>query len=558
MAKIKSMQTPFYYFRKFLHKVFKKNPFYGISLLGRSTSELLTIPADPWPGQFEVAQTLLEGSFPFGDVFDGRLIPLKNCLSYLAWSRSCPPDFLCRLHSFEWLRDLKSINTNPSRKFARQLVSHWIVYNHSLTKKNWLTPAWKNGIIGARLANWIALYDFFGASADDAFRRDFFKSLIRQYRYLRRNYSCKDDSLDTFLAIKGLIFCACTLPRQKHRISAFLKDLEKVLKKQLLPDGGHISRSPLIQFVILRDLIDIRLLLKGAELEIPLFVQNAIHVMAPLVRLFRHGDGALADFMGDSPPHSVGIETISGAAVDMALSLADVRGRSPGRALHMGFERCSSKAGLILLNTKPTLGGEPPLIKNGEPGIGILDFEWSVGRKRLIHRCDTIVQLADHSWLQVKDLKDKELSLKRYNKDGNGYIEAELEKSLGDMTYHLKRQLYLTPEAGDFRGHDSLTFSKSALVAVRFVFSSLVEMVSDSPQRIRLKVAHPFKEEGAHRKTSKHPEQIWRFISSGAESVICKQPKEPSPAYLFLLAPLVADKAQTIKWSFRLETPGSE
>ena len=549
------MFNPLNYLYKSLHKLFKKNILYGISLLGRSTSELIIIPADPWPGHFQMAQRLLEGSFPI----NGKLIPLKECLPFLACSKACPSILLSRFHSFEWLRDLRTINTNPSRKFARGLLSHWIDYNHSITKKNWLTPAWSNSITGARLANWVALYDFFGATANDSFRQAFFKSLIRQYRYLRRNYSIREDPLDAFLALKGLIFCACTLPRQKHRISNFLKDLELVLKKQLLPDGGHISRSPLVQFILLRDLIDIRLLLKGAEIEDPFFMQQAIHAMAPMVRLFRHGDGGLASFMGNNNPYHLGIsiDNISPGSVDMALSLADVRGRPPGRGANIGFERCVSKAGLVLLNVKPSLFELPSFMRSEEPGINILDFEWSSGRQRIISRSDAVVQLADHSWLQIKDIDDGQPILKRHNKDGNGYIEAELEKTIHDLTYHHKRQLYLAPEEGDFRGHDTLTLSRSSMGAIRFIFSNTVEIVSDAPQRIRIRTRPSGEEANLHKKI-KHSSQIWRFIASGCENIICQTSPETGLSYLLLLAPLVADKSHTIKWAFRLEAGAIE
>lgn len=544
------MFNPFNYLYKGLHKLFKKNVLYGISLFGRSTSELITIPADPWPGHFQMAQRLLDGSFPH----DGKLILLKEYLPYLAFSKTCPPTLLSRLHSFEWLRDLRTINTNPSRKFARELVSHWIDYNHSIAKKAWLTPAWSNSIMGTRLANWVALYDFFGVTANDSFRQAFFKSLIRQYRYLRRNYCIKEDPLEAFLALKGLIFCSCTLPRQKHRIPNFLKDLEFVLKKQLLPDGGHISRSPLVQFILLRDLIDIRLLLKGAELEDPLFVQQAIHAMAPLVRLFRHGDGGLASFMGNLSPYNMGIsaDNISPGSVDMALSLADIRGRPPGKAPHTGFERCVSKAGLVLLNVKPSLYELPPFMRSEEPGINILDFEWSSGRQRIVSRSDAVIQLADHSWLQIKEVDDRQPVLKRHNKDGNGYIEADLEKTINDLTYHHKRQLYLAPEEGDFRGHDTLILSKSSMCAIRFIFSNTVEIVSDNPQRIRIRT-RPSAEEIILQKKIKPSHKIWRFIASGCENIICQTSAETGLSYLLLLTPLIADKSHTLKWAFRLE-----
>ena len=545
------MFNPVNYIYKGLHTLFKKNILYGISLFGRSTSELITIPTDPWPGHFQTAQRLLDGSFPI----DGKLIPLKECLSYLAFPKTCPQTLLSRLHSFEWLRDLRTINSNPSRKFARQLVSHWIDYNDSIAKKSWLTPAWNNGIIGTRLANWVALYDFFGATASDSFRQAFFKSLIRQYRYLRRNYNIKANPLETFLALKGLIFCACTLPRQKHRIPFFLKDLAFVLEKQILPDGGHISRSPLVQFILLRDLIDMRLLLKGAELEELDFMQKAVHAMAPLVRLFRHGDGGLANFTGNNDPYEIGIgiESISPGSVDMALSLADVRGRPPGRGPHIGFERCVSKAGLVLLNMKPSLCNIPSLIRNEEPGVNILDFEWSSGRQRIINNADVVVQLSDHSWLQIKDMNNIKPTLKRHSKDGNGYIEAEIEKITDDLTYRHKRQLYLAPEEGDFRGNDTLTLSCSAMSAIRFTFSNMVQIVSDNPQRIRIRT-RPSGEDLNLDKKIKHSSQVWRFIASGCDNIICQTSPETGLSYLLLLAPLIPNKANMFKWAFRLET----
>eukprot|EP01037_Dinobryon_pediforme_P016770 gene16770-16950_t len=209
--------------------------------------------------------------------------------------------------------------------------------------------------------------------------------------------------------------------------------------------------------------------------------------MAPLVRLFRHGDGGLASFMGNNNPYNMGIGTndISPGSVDMALSLADVRGRPPGRAPHIGFERCVSKAGLVLLNVKPSLYDLPSFMRSEEPGINILDFEWSSGRQRIVSRSDAVIQLADHSWLQIKDVDSNQPIVKRHNKDKNGYIEVELEKTIYDLTYHHKRQLYLAPEEGDFRGHDTFTLSKSSMGAIRFIFSNTMN-VYDSDRMIDL------------------------------------------------------------------------
>ncbi len=532
----------------FLHHLGQKYRLYGLTLMGRSTSELLTIPTDPWPGDFQIAHTILEDSFPFHN----QLIPLKECLNYLKWSNRCPNHLLARLHGFEWLRDLRTISTNPSRKRARQLIAHWINYNHSWTTKSWLSPSWRPDIVANRLSNWIAVYDFFGASADDFFKQSFFKSLMRQYRYLRRIYTNVTDPLQAFTVLKGLIACACTLPRQKGRISSFVNNLQKVLKNQILPDGGHVSRSPALQLMILRDLIDIRSLLKSIEAEDPPFLQQAINAMAPLVRLFRHGDGGLADFVGDIDPYAVSFdcENIPPAIVDMALSLADVRGRPPGRAPYMGYERCMGKSGLVLLSVK-SFHNESALLSTGEePGVNILDFEWSVGRQRIIKRCDMIIQLADHSWLRVNDDAGS-LALKRHSKDGNGYLAADFDQFIQGVAYRHQRQIYLSNEEGDFRGHDTFMLSQPAMAAVRFVFARNIEIQSQNTKKIKIKV---YPSSTVIRKTeSRKITQTWSFITKGASDVLWQDCKETGLPYLMLLTPLIKEKSQTIKWAFRLD-----
>jgi hypothetical protein len=239
------------------------------------------------------------------------------------------------------------------------------------------------------------------------------------------------------------------------------------------------------------------------------------------------------------------------------LSLSDVRGRPPGRGPYIGFERCVSKAGLVLLNVKPSLYEYPSFMRSEEPGINILDFKWSSGRQRIINRSDVVVQLTDHSWLQIKDIDEGQPVIKRHNKEGNGYIEAELEKTIQDLTYHHKRQLYLAPEEGDFRGSDTLTLSATSMGAIRFIFSNSVEIISDSPQRIRLRT-HFSSKEGNISQKIKHSHQIWRFMASGCENIICQTSPETGLSYLLLLAPLMTDKSHTFKWAFRLEAGAVE
>ncbi len=74
--------------------------------------------------------------------------------------------------------------------------------------------------------------------------------------------------------------------------------LEAQILRDVLADGGHVSRSPAVQLSLLRDLTDIRAALLDARQEVPESHQTAIDRMAPMLRFFRHGDGGLALFNG--------------------------------------------------------------------------------------------------------------------------------------------------------------------------------------------------------------------------------------------------------------------
>ena len=76
------------------------------------------------------------------------------------------------------------------------------------------------------------------------------------------------------------------------------------LRKQILPDGGHISRNPGALIELLADLLPLRQLFSARELQPPQALNNAIDRMMPMLRFFRHADGNFAQFNGMGPTRS--------------------------------------------------------------------------------------------------------------------------------------------------------------------------------------------------------------------------------------------------------------
>ncbi len=126
-----------------------------------------------------------------------------------------------------------------------------------------------------------------------------------------------------------------------------LRQLARETDAQLLPDGGHVERSPRAQLGALEALIAARAALVARQAEVPPALQSAIDRAAPMLRFFRHGDGALALFNG--------ADEETAETVERVLAHAEARGRAPHSAPHVGFQRLQAGRSLVIVDT-----GAPP------------------------------------------------------------------------------------------------------------------------------------------------------------------------------------------------------
>ena len=73
--------------------------------------------------------------------------------------------WLDKLHSFEWLRDLRALGGDPARRKARKLTLDWLD-----RQPNWNKLSWRTDILGRRLFARLGSYDFFCAGGEDELR----------------------------------------------------------------------------------------------------------------------------------------------------------------------------------------------------------------------------------------------------------------------------------------------------------------------------------------------------------------------------------------------------
>lgn len=246
------------------------------------------------------------------------------------------------MHKFDWLRDLREIGDNTSRKVARELILRWIKSNIL-----WKNASWKVQYLAPRLCNWMYLFDFYGNSADEVIKQYIFKSLTRQIRHLNYVLPFIQSPYWLLSSYKALLLFILTFEKNplSNSFQEFLKIIERNIESQVLKDGCHTSRNPFLHLLMLRDLVDIKATLRLAQYPAPEKIQKSIEKMTPILRMFRHGDGTLSSLNESSKASST--------FIDMVLSLADVKGRTPFYA--GGFERIQAKNNLVLINTGPRL-----------------------------------------------------------------------------------------------------------------------------------------------------------------------------------------------------------
>jgi uncharacterized heparinase superfamily protein len=436
-----------------------------------------------WPGNVSQGLVIMEGDFEF--------LGTQIRDSDMPWvAKNVSDEWLSSLAEFNWLQDLRAVGTDAARDRARHLISLWIDTDGNHRGKN----AWRPSVVGNRLSNWIDQREFLAAGANPSFLNKLDASIYQHNRFLRHLRLLLPPGFGKIIALKGLILSA--LSNKNHRyLIRLCKHLDREIGAQILGDGGHTSRNPIVEVELLRHLIDIRTALKNSNEEVSKYLEDAIDKVAPMVRFFRHGDGGLALFNGSHEGE--------GWQIDVILSRSEARGKPFSSTPHSGFERMSNNRTLLIMDV-----GSPASIGFDEKAhSGALSVEMSVGKERIITNCGAYIGAVDswadvqrttaaHSTVTLENLNSSELLLgggigtrpesvasERREADGNIWINAALVGYGGQKKITHSRRIYLSANGGDIRGEDTISGGDSEKFVARFhlhpsVQSSLVRQAS--------------------------------------------------------------------------------
>jgi uncharacterized heparinase superfamily protein len=328
------------------------------------TDRLIIAPHDLRTADATRAAEIYAGRF----VFAGKIV---TCHGRSIFDLEPPSeDWEVALLGFGWLRHLRAADTALTRANARALVDDWIS-NPSHRRPT----ARRADVLSRRVISLLSQAPLVLSDTDGKFYRRYLRGLAREIRYLRYTMLDIPDGVPRLQVLIALCYASLCLANQARHIRSATRKLSDELLRQILPDGGHISRNPGALIELLIDLLPLRQTFAARNIAPPPALLNAIDRMMPMLRFFRHGDGTIALFNGMSGTPSDLLATL--------LAYDDTRGTPMASMPHSGFQRLDAGTTTVIMDTGPP----PPPSVSHEAHAGCLSFELSSGVSRIVINC---------------------------------------------------------------------------------------------------------------------------------------------------------------------------
>lgn len=444
----------------------QRTPLYRqLALRARAPEALAGRLRDLRPGDPEVGALLLDGLFVHG----GEKINVG--VEGDPWRAAPPSDrFRNWLHGFSWLRDLMAADPKSAPQRARDYVDLWLA-----RFGKWDKDGWSPGATASRVYFWLAdAPALFPDEDPDAPAR--LDALARQAKHLARVVTLPLDENDALRCAVALAAAGACLPDGIAHLEDGLERVAVEAQRQILPDGGHVSRAPERAVEVLADLYALDDAVHARDWETPPAVRRAIDRLAPMLRFFLDPDGGLASFHGGGEGDRGLIEAL--------LACDEAGGRTFEFAPHSGYHRVAAGGAALIFD----VGGPPPGGFGVDAHASCLAFEFAPPSGRLIVNCgwsadqperfhEPVRATAAHSTLVVEDTSSVRLiqpglkrdllgarpssgpgrvAARRNEEELGVWIEGSHEGYRAAFGVVHRRRLYMAEAGGDLRGEDTL------------------------------------------------------------------------------------------------------
>jgi len=437
-------------------------PLHAMRLRGRYPLKLIAIPDDPFFGDAQRGNALLDGKIRFRG--EERAIDTLD-FAHPDWSSA----FGEYLQSFAWLRDLSSVATRARGvPIAEEIMRRWLAAHGEKVSE----PAWRADLWGRRILFWTAHAPLILSSTDLVYRSSVLHALARGARHLDRGADRVHPGNALIAAWSGVLVAGLSMPGGDPRRAFGENGLRRALEQSVFEDGGSVTRSPAAQIESIQFLTLLGEAYAARRLEAPGFIEATRNRMVTALLGLCHGDKGLSSWQGSGP--------IGGDLIEQLVEATGVRTRPLKQAREWGYQRLSQGQSVLIMDAAP-----PPLARLVEGGCAsTLAFEFSDGPDRIVVNCggaraaharvptaliEGLRTTAAHSTLVLSNANSTaihadgtlgrgvvEVELARHETDTASRIEASHDGYVRRHGYLHRRVVAMSPDGRDVRGEDML------------------------------------------------------------------------------------------------------
>ncbi len=481
---------------------------------------LLILPQDLRTGDPSFAVELYDGYFGLA----GAVAPTGSESPFSVQPPT--PSWRKELFAFSWLRHLHAADDEIARERARKLTRDWMALGRR-------APAIAHDVdvTARRVIAMLSHATFLLDGADPDFYDAVMRTLSRDVHDLTVTYQDAGTTVAKLRALTAILLAGLCVAEQQAYLNTYHQTFCAELDKQVLPDGGHISRDPSALIELLLELFPLKQCFVARQLEPPAALYGALARMLPMLRFMRLGDGSVARFNGMGP-----------TPLDhLATTLAyDDAGQMFGEAFapNTGYARLAKGDTVIIADAGPP----PPLTSSARANAGCGSFEMSVGYEPLIVNCGAPAEessdwsivsrsTAAHTALSIDDLSSARLikaqqvragGPEQFWLSGPKHVKAEVSETDGAPAAMIthdgyrdrfglvhRRRLGLHPDGSQLDGEDQLLAPGSSPVTGQASFAIRFHL----HPRVNATLA---RNTNAVILTTPNG-QSWRFSANGAE-----------------------------------------
>ena len=334
----------------------------ALRFAGANPDRLVVAPIDLRIADPHIAEEIYSGRFAMGGsmIDTGGGSPFQIEVASQSFNRS--------LHGFGWLRHMRAANHDLAFANARALVDDWIV----VEGRELRGIAYEPDVLANRLIAWFSHSPIVLRGADHGFYRRFLKSIALQTRYLKHVAGGMPGDATRFNARIAVAMASLCLPASAGAVRAAARHLDSEFDAQILPDGGHVSRNPMVLIDLLTNLLPLKQTYINLGQKPPRNMAAGMDRMFSALRFFRHSNGELVLFNSSS--------TVSADRLLGVLRYDEGAGAAYREMPHSHYQRLTAGNAVLVADTGPP----PEGILSSKAHAGCLSFELSSGANRYI------------------------------------------------------------------------------------------------------------------------------------------------------------------------------